>query len=122
MSSSYPGHRPVDVFADCTVDTPAGRIVVTGSGRTIALSATRTSTLRWLVNATPGGPGGRKAFLRRVRDGLEFGDLVLSVRTGRREIARIEPDRAGGLLSRWLGVSGVRLRPAKLLLALLSNR
>ena len=122
MNSSSLKHRPVAVFADCTVDTPAGRIDVTGSGRTIALSATSTSTFRWLVDATPGGPGGRKAFLRRVRDGLEVGDVVLSVRIGRREIARIEPDRAGGLLSRWLGAPGVRLRPAKLLLALLANR
>jgi hypothetical protein len=112
----------VDVFADCTVDTPAGRIDVTGSGRTIALTASGTRTFRRLLEVSPAGRGRREELLRRIRAGLALGDLTVSVRSGRREIARIEPRRGGGLLSRYFGLPGVRLRPAGLLLSLLTNR
>jgi len=122
VSSFLPGHRPVDVFADCTVDTPAGRIDVTGSGRTIALTASGTKTFRRLLMMSPAGRGRRAELLRRIRAGLALGDLTVSVRSGRREIARIEPRRGGGLLSPYVGLPGVRLRPAGLLMSFLTNR
>jgi hypothetical protein len=112
----------VDVFADCTVNTPAGRVDVTASGQTIALTASKASSFWRLMDTAQIGRARRGGLLRRVVAGLAIGDLTLSVRSGRREIARIEPGRRGGLLSRTLGLPGVRLRPAGLLLSLLTNR
>ena len=108
-------HRPVDVFADCTVDTPAGRIDITGTGRTVVVSAAHPGTYRQLLHAAPFGRAQRSVPIRLLSDSLGYADLKLSLHVKNLEIARMSPGMKGGLLSALFGLPGMQIRPIGLL-------
>lgn len=112
--------RPVDVFAACTVDTPAGRIAIDGSGQSVAVSADSLATLRFALSAGLRGHD-RPESLRRLGSALRIAGLSMSVRVGRREIASIGEGVSAGLLSLALALPGVRLRPIALVRAFVGN-
>lgn len=118
--SSNSSRRPVDLFAACTVDTPAGRISFDGSGESVAVSADSLATLRFALNTGLTGRARRES-LRRLGDVLRFAGLSMSVRLGRREVATLGHGVSPGLTSRALALPGVRLRPFALLRALVGN-
>jgi hypothetical protein len=108
-------HRPVDVFADCTVDTPAGRIGITGTGQTVVVSAARPGTYRQLLCTAPFGRAQRSGPIRLLRDSLGHADLELSLHVKNVEIGRMSPGMKDGLLSALFGLPGIQIRPVGLL-------
>ena len=120
MNSTSPSYRPVDVFADCTVDTPAGRIGITGTGRNVVLSAARPGTYRKLLHAARFGRSQRSAPIRRLSDSLARADLTLSLHVKNLEIARMGPSMKGGLLSALFSLPGIQIRPIGLLRSFLT--
>jgi hypothetical protein len=99
VTSNFRSFRPVDFFADCTVDTPAGRIGITGTGRTVVVSADRPGTYRKL---------------------LHDADITLRLQVKNVEIARMSPGVRGGLLSALFGLPGMQIQPIGLLRSFLT--
>ncbi len=120
MSLNFRSCRPVDVFADCTVDTPAGRIGITGTGRTVVVSADRPGTYRKLLHAAPFGHSPRSAPIGQLRDSLNHADLTLRLQVKNVEIARMSPGIGGGLLSALFGLPGIQIQPIGLLRSFLT--
>ena len=112
MSSNRTLRLPVDVHADVNVDTPAGRIAVTADGRTVTVATDRFGTFRQVgAPFTASDRSSRRRVLARVRRLLATTDTDLKLTVGGREIANIDRSDHGGLLSRVLGLPGVRVRP-----------
>lgn len=122
MNSSTLSRRSVDVFADVVVAAPAGRLSLQGSGRTLAISASRWSAL----HGTPFFPlrrsrRERRLILSRLGTALEGAGIELSLQIDGREIARMGEAGRAGLVARGLALPGVRLRPLRLVGSLLRS-
>jgi hypothetical protein len=114
---------PVDVYADLNVDTSAGRIAVTADGRTVTVTTDRYGTYRQV-----GAPflaadrTSRRRTLEYVRNVLAATDTDLKFRVRRREVAYINRSDRAGVLSRVLGLPGLRVRTIPFLRSLFGRR
>ena len=120
MSRTRSLRLPVDVYADMNVDTPAGRVAVTADGRTVTVTADRYGTFRqigapFLASDRPA----RSRALTTVRHLLDTTDTDLVFRVGTNEIGRIDRTPGSSILSRLLGLPGIRVRPIAFIRALL---
>ena len=102
---------PVDVFADLTADTPAGRVSVTGNGRMLHVSFDKNDTF-WRVAETflAARRPERRSQLELVRDVFAATDTEVIFRVESREVARIPRNQRDRLFSRLLGLPGIRVR------------
>jgi len=114
--------RPVDVFADLIVNTPAGRIAVTGDGSGLEIAADRLGTIRKAARPMLGGRSHRASRTPGLLSVLHASGVRVRVRVRSREIARTGDPARPGLLSRILGLPGVEVRPLALLTTLVSPR
>lgn len=121
MSLTLAAPRPVDVFAELAVDTPAGRLSIRGDGATIAIVADEFRTLRRAAAEILGRRSTRERRLARLLPALRASGTRLSIRLRTREIASVGAGARSGSISRALGLPGVELHPLSLITALLAR-
>jgi hypothetical protein len=113
---------PLAVTADLTLLTDGGQpIIVAAEGPVISVTLPRLWSRRWAL-----GPLAdrrlRHVLLTRLHRGLQFADLTLQFRVGRRVVARLAPMSRPTVWSRLLGLGAMEVRAWPCLHALLDAR
>jgi hypothetical protein len=103
------GDRPLDVYADLTLEVGDASVAVRGYGDLVVVAAPTLSAVRELA--------GGGLLLER----LVAADVTVDLRVRGLSVARAGPDHPPGLLSRRLGLAPVRLEPGGLFLAALTR-
>ncbi|WP_251330433.1 aminopeptidase [Haloplanus pelagicus] len=101
--------RPLDVYADLTLDVGETTVSIRGYGDLVVVRAPSLRAVRALASGASRVP---------VFDGLSRADVTLDVRVRGHSVARAGPGHDPGHLSRVLGVDPARISPGGVVLSL----